>query len=126
MFLKKNYDVVVVSGGHAGIEAALATARLGLQTALVSLDLSVLGRMSCNPAIGGLAKGHLVREVDALGGQMGLLADLAGLQFKMLNKSKGKAVWSPRAQIDKKLYERLVFSVVQLEPNLHTLEGEAR
>ena len=90
MNLKKKYDVVVVGGGHAGIEAALAPARLGLQVALITLDASSIGRMSCNPAIGGLAKGHLVREIDALGGEMGCLADAAGIQFKMLNKSKGK------------------------------------
>ena len=124
--LKKKYDVVVVGGGHAGIEAALAPARLGLRVVLITLDASSIGRMSCNPAIGGLAKGHLVREVDALGGQMGCLADAAGIQFKMLNKSKGKAVWSPRAQIDKKHYESLVSFAVQSEPNLVIVEGEAR
>ena len=124
--LKKKYDVVVVGGGHAGIEAALAPARLGLRVVLITLDASSIGRMSCNPAIGGLAKGHLVREVDALGGQMGCLADAAGIQFKMLNKSKGKAVWSPRAQIDKKHYESLVSFAVQSEPNLDVIESEAR
>ncbi|MCH2447199.1 MAG: FAD-dependent oxidoreductase, partial [Candidatus Marinimicrobia bacterium] len=126
MNLKKKYDVVVVGGGHAGIEAALAPARLGLRVVLITLDTSSIGRMSCNPAIGGLAKGHLVREVDALGGQMGYLADAAGIQFKMLNKSKGKAVWSPRAQIDKKHYESLVSFAVQSEPNLDVIESEAR
>ena len=126
MNLKKKYDVVVVGGGHAGIEAALAPARLGLQVALITLDASSIGRMSCNPAIGGLAKGHLVREIDALGGEMGCLADAAGIQFKMLNKSKGKAVWSPRTQIDKKHYESLASFSVQSKPNLDIVEGEAR
>ncbi len=118
--------MVVVGGGHAGIEAALAPARLGLQVALITLDASSIGRMSCNPAIGGLAKGHLVREIDALGGEMGCLADAAGIQFKMLNKSKGKAVWSPRTQIDKKHYESLASFSVQSKPNLDIVEGEAR
>tara|TARA_Y100000590_G_scaffold465099_1_gene636372 strand:+ start:36785 stop:38653 length:1869 start_codon:yes stop_codon:yes gene_type:complete len=121
-----DFDVVVVGGGHAGVEASLSSARLGLKTALITLDKQALGRMSCNPAIGGLAKGHLVRELDALGGEMGLLTDKAGIQFKMLNKSKGKAVWSPRAQVDKKLYERLVASVVNHQKGLTIIEAEAR
>ena len=121
-----SFDIIVVGGGHAGIEASLATAGLGLNTALITLDKSAIGRMSCNPAIGGLAKGHLVREIDALGGKMGLLADFAGIQFKMLNRSKGKAVWSPRAQIDKKEYERLVQEIVFKQANLSIVESEAR
>ncbi|MFL3051362.1 MAG: tRNA uridine-5-carboxymethylaminomethyl(34) synthesis enzyme MnmG [Candidatus Neomarinimicrobiota bacterium] len=121
-----SFDVLVVGGGHAGVEASLATAGLGLNTALVTLDKSAIGRMSCNPAIGGLAKGHLVREIDALGGKMGLLADYAGIQFKMLNRSKGKAVWSPRAQIDKKEYEKLVQEIVFKQAGLSIIESEAR
>lgn len=100
-------DVVVVGGGHAGIEAASAAARMGCRTALVTLDASAIGRLSCNPAIGGMAKGQLVREIDALGGEMARLADQSGIQFKMLGRSKGPAMWSPRSQIDKDLYPRL-------------------
>ena len=99
---------------------------MGLQVALITLDASSIGRMSCNPAIGGLAKGHLVREIDALGGQMGCLADASGIQFKMLNKSKGRPSGLPRAQIDKKHYESLVSFSVQSKPNLDVIEGEAR
>ena len=121
-----SFDVIIVGGGHAGVEASLATAGLGLKTALVTLDKTAIGRMSCNPAIGGLAKGHLVREIDALGGNMGLLADCAGIQFKMLNRSKGKAVWSPRAQIDKKEYEKLVQKIVFKKAGLSIIESEAR
>jgi len=90
---KSTYDVIVIGAGHAGIEASLAATRMGCQTALVTMDLNAIGRMSCNPAIGGSAKGHLVREIDALGGEMGKLADATGIHFRMLNKSKGPAIW---------------------------------
>lgn len=103
---KKKYDVVVVGGGHAGIEASLASSRMGCSTLLISLKINAIGRMSCNPAIGGTAKGHLVREIDALGGEMGKIADSTGIQFKMLNTSKGPAVWSPRCQSDREWYSR--------------------
>ncbi len=100
-----SYDVIIVGGGHAGCEAALVSARMGMQTALLTMNLDTIAQMSCNPAIGGLAKGQLVREVDALGGEMGKVIDATGIQFKLLNASKGHAVRSPRAQADKKLYQ---------------------
>ncbi|MEO8349172.1 MAG: tRNA uridine-5-carboxymethylaminomethyl(34) synthesis enzyme MnmG [Acidobacteriota bacterium] len=118
-------DVLVVGAGHAGCEAAHASATMGLSTALLSGDLAAIGRMSCNPAIGGLAKGQLVREVDALGGLMGRLADRAGIQFKILNRSRGPAVWGPRAQCDKALYSRLAGETLRETPNLRLLEGMA-
>src|SRR5213594_514884 len=101
----KKYDVIVVGAGHAGVEAALAAARMGCQTLLLSINLDTIGQMSCNPAVGGLAKGHLAREIDALGGEMGRNTDMTGLQFRMLNTSKGPSVWAPRAQCDKKAYQ---------------------
>src|SRR3954467_2221184 len=100
-----NYDVLVVGAGHAGIEAALAAARMGQRTALLTLNADTVGQMSCNPAIGGVAQGQIVREVDALGGAMGTLADAAGIQFRMLNRGKGPAMHSPRAQCDKRRYQ---------------------
>ncbi len=118
-----SYDVIVIGGGHAGIEAALASARIGCRTALLTLNADSVGQMSCNPAIGGVAKGQIVREIDALGGAMGLLTDSAGIQFRLLNRGKGPAMHSPRAQCDKKQYQLLAKLAVERQPNL-TLRQE--
>jgi tRNA uridine 5-carboxymethylaminomethyl modification enzyme len=118
------YDVIVVGAGHAGCEAARACARLGLKTAMVTMNLDLIAQMSCNPAIGGIAKGHLVREIDALGGIMGELTDAVGIQFRLLNTSRGPAVWSPRAQCDKKQYRLKMRELLEKEPNLRILQAE--
>ncbi len=117
--------MIVVGGGHAGIEAALAAARLGRDTALLTHDRREIGRMPCNPAIGGLGKGQLVREIDALGGEMALAIDASGIQFRLLNRRKGPAVRSPRAQADKRAYQAYMLGVVERQPNLTIVEGEA-
>jgi len=117
------YDVLVVGGGHAGCEAALAAARMGLRTALITASVDATGRLSCNPAVGGLAKGHLVREIDALGGVMGRVIDRAGIQFRMLNKGRGPAVWSPRAQADRDLYPAAMAAELRGEPRLTLIEA---
>lgn len=122
--MEKKYDVVVIGGGHAGCEAARACARLGLKTAMVTMNIDLIAQMSCNPAIGGIAKGHLVREIDALGGVMGELADAVGIQFRLLNTSRGPAVWSPRAQCDKKQYRLRMREWLECEPNLRILQAE--
>jgi len=123
--VKHKYDIIVVGGGHAGAEASLAAARLGNKTLLITLNKNGISKMSCNPAIGGLAKGHLVAEIDALGGEMGKLIDKTGLQFKILNKSKGRAVWSPRAQADKIQYSKTMSETVTSQNNLDVLEDMA-
>ena len=120
----KNKSIVIVGGGHAGIEAAFAVANLGIKALLVSMDKNAVGRMSCNPAIGGLGKGHLVKEIDALGGIMGRAADACGIQFKMLNKSKGRAVWSPRAQIDKHQYAHYIQSILFAHKKISIIQDE--
>lgn len=120
----KNYDVVVLGAGHAGIEAALASARMGCQTLLLTINADTVGQMSCNPAIGGLAKGHLAREIDALGGEIGKATDMTGLQFRMLNTKKGPAVWAPRAQCDKKAYQFRLKWICEREPNLDLRQGQ--
>ncbi|MXO48013.1 tRNA uridine-5-carboxymethylaminomethyl(34) synthesis enzyme MnmG [Erythrobacter vulgaris] len=121
----QNFDIIVIGGGHAGVEAACAAARMGAKTALVSFDLSKIGAMSCNPAIGGLGKGHLVREVDALDGVIGRAADAAAIHYRMLNRSKGSAVWGPRVQADRALFGRAVQQIVAGQEHLTLVEGEA-
>ncbi|MGC1299650.1 MAG: tRNA uridine-5-carboxymethylaminomethyl(34) synthesis enzyme MnmG [Alloacidobacterium sp.] len=124
MSFREQYDVVVVGAGHAGCEAAMAAARMGLRAALFTLNLDLIAQMSCNPAIGGIAKGHLVREVDALGGIMGEVADAVGIQFRLLNTSRGPAVWSPRAQCDKQQYRVKMREMLESQPNLFIKQAE--
>ncbi|MBI2915346.1 MAG: tRNA uridine-5-carboxymethylaminomethyl(34) synthesis enzyme MnmG, partial [Elusimicrobia bacterium] len=121
----KSYDVIVVGAGHAGCEASLACARTGLKTLLLTLNLDSVGQMSCNPSIGGLGKGQVVREMDALGGEMAKNTDATGLQFRILNSSKGPAVQSPRAQCDKKLYQFTIKHTIEKQKNLDLKQGEA-
>lgn len=120
----KEFDVIVVGAGHAGVEAALAAARMGCEVLMLTSNVDTIGQMSCNPAIGGLAKGHLAREIDALGGEMGRCTDMTGLQFRMLNTGKGPAVWAPRAQCDKKAYQFRMKWVCEREPNLTIQQGQ--
>src|SRR5712691_731161 len=124
MQFTEQFDVVVVGAGHAGCEAAMAAARMGLKTALYTLNVDLIAQMSCNPAIGGIAKGHLVREVDALGGIMGEITDAVGIQFRLLNTSRGPAVWSPRAQCDKQAYRLKMREVLESQPNLKIKQAE--
>lgn len=123
--MNNRFDIIVIGGGHAGIEAAFAPARMGLKVAMLTMDIRTMGRPSCNPSIGGSAKGHLVKEIDALGGMMGRFADLGGIQFKMLNRSKGPSVWSPRCQIDKDIYPKIVLSAFFKQDNITMIKGTA-
>src|SRR2546429_9426341 len=120
----EQFDVVVVGAGHAGCEAAVACGRMGLKTALFTLNVDLIAQMSCNPAVGGIAKGHLVREVDALGGIMGEVTDAVGIQFRLLNTSRGPAVWSPRAQCDKQAYRLKMREVLESQSNLKIKQAE--
>src|SRR5690242_4699049 len=120
-----HFDVIVIGAGHAGVEAAYAAAKLGCSVGLCTLSRDTVAHMPCNPAVGGTAKGHLVREIDALGGLMGLAIDATGIQFKLLNRSRGPAVWSPRAQADKKEYGAWVRAKLEAEPNITWICGKA-
>src|SRR6187549_849429 len=122
--MASSFDIIVIGGGHAGAEAAWAASRLGASVAMITLDPAKIGQMSCNPAIGGLAKGQMVREVDALGGLMGIATDNTGIQFRMLNRSKGPAVWGPRAQCDKYKYASEVQRLLSRCANLDVVRGE--
>src|SRR4029453_17927241 len=121
--LPKEYDVIVIGSGHAGIEAALAASRIGCRTLMLTQNLDHLGQICCNPAIGGLAKGHIVREIDAMGGAMGLNADATGIQFRMLNRAKGPSVRAPRVQCDKKAYQFRMKAILESAENLDLKQG---
>ncbi len=126
IYSEKKYDVIVIGAGHAGCEAALAAARMGASTLMLTMNLDSVAQMSCNPAIGGVAKGHIVREIDALGGEMAKVTDRTGIQFRMLNTSKGPAVWAPRAQCDKHAYKMTMKNVLESQPNLDLKQGEVQ
>src|SRR4028118_536196 len=125
MIFDEEFDVIVIGAGHAGCEAASASARRGAETALVTINLDLIGQMSCNPAVGGIAKGHLVREIDALGGIMARVIDRTGIQFRLLNRSRGPAVQAPRAQADRSLYRTEMRRTLEATPNLHLRQGVA-